>query len=259
MKNFWLRIILSGIALIVALLHLIFPAITIDLITLGFVLLAIVPWLAPVIKSIEITGLGRIELQDLEQRIDAVQGAAESASRKAELAVSPLTTEAQPILQPTSRSPGFSDSFDPLVTEYNKIRASMESGSARTLAMTGIMRKMIDCAPAFSEAEIEPWLGSRNGGERLATYARLYAFSNYKILTQLIESVTVIEDKPFGQYWGLQAIAKVLASNRAQKVPRAVFTKLHAFANTISKGTDRDYEVHQILNDLVGRVGETAD
>lgn len=58
-----LRIVLSAAALLAAGAHMLTPTVIPDAITLGLLLLAIVPWLSPIIESIDVPGEGRLELQ----------------------------------------------------------------------------------------------------------------------------------------------------------------------------------------------------
>ncbi len=60
-----LRKYISLGALILALLHLIWPSLSIDTITLILIIIAILPWLSPLIKSFEIPGGWKVEFQDL--------------------------------------------------------------------------------------------------------------------------------------------------------------------------------------------------
>jgi len=52
-----------------AVLHVAFPTFVPDAITAGFVALAIVSWLAPLIKSVETPGVGRLELQEVKRDV----------------------------------------------------------------------------------------------------------------------------------------------------------------------------------------------
>ena len=54
-------------ALILAIAHLIWPNIAIDAITLALVLIAILPWLAPLVKSLELPGGWKVEFQELQK------------------------------------------------------------------------------------------------------------------------------------------------------------------------------------------------
>jgi hypothetical protein len=55
-------------ALGLAIVHLVWPNLAIDPITLGLVIIAIIPWLSPLFKSIDIPWLGKFEFQEQLQR-----------------------------------------------------------------------------------------------------------------------------------------------------------------------------------------------
>lgn len=61
------RRVVTLVALGLALAHLLFPGLAIDAITLGLLAVAIVPWLAPLIKSLELPGGWKVELQEMYQ------------------------------------------------------------------------------------------------------------------------------------------------------------------------------------------------
>jgi hypothetical protein len=63
-------ICVAGIAV-----HLIWPTFTIDLITIILLLVAILPWTASIIKSLELPGGFKIELQDIKAATDKVTSA----------------------------------------------------------------------------------------------------------------------------------------------------------------------------------------
>jgi len=62
-------------ALMLALCHLVWPWLAIDAITLGLLVIAILPWLAPIFKTLEFPGGWKVEFQDLQK----VQERAEQA------------------------------------------------------------------------------------------------------------------------------------------------------------------------------------
>jgi hypothetical protein len=64
-KNIKYTITIS--ALVIAIVHLIWPAITIDAVTVALLGVAILPWLSSLFKSIELPGGLKIEYQDLEK------------------------------------------------------------------------------------------------------------------------------------------------------------------------------------------------
>lgn len=75
-----LRKIVSLGALLLALTHLIWPALAIDALTITLVIIAILPWLAPLIKSLELPGGLKVELRDLVQS-EVSKGTADTLHR----------------------------------------------------------------------------------------------------------------------------------------------------------------------------------
>jgi hypothetical protein len=69
-----LRQIVTLGALVLALAHLIWPDLAIDSVTLVLIAIALVPWLAPIFKSLQFPGGWKVEFQELQraaQRADA--------------------------------------------------------------------------------------------------------------------------------------------------------------------------------------------
>ena len=62
-----LKILISSAAIVVALAHIIFPDIKIDLITLALICLAFIPWVEPLFKSVSVPGGLSFEFHDLEK------------------------------------------------------------------------------------------------------------------------------------------------------------------------------------------------
>jgi hypothetical protein len=74
-NNKKLRQIVTFLALLLALGHIIWPNLAIDFITIVLLIAAIMPWLAPLFKSFQFPGGWKIEFQDLQKtsdRADAV-------------------------------------------------------------------------------------------------------------------------------------------------------------------------------------------
>lgn len=62
-----IQILITIISLSIALVHVIFPNIRIDSITIIFFIVAVIPWLFPLFKSLELPGGFKFEFQELEQ------------------------------------------------------------------------------------------------------------------------------------------------------------------------------------------------
>ena len=245
---------ISGIALLALIVHSIWPGllVQIDNVSAAFIVLAFLPWLAPIIKSIEVAGQ-KIEFQDTEAR-----GAAESAVRKAEAAFDAVTDAAKKTGLAVALSPVHPEGseatdkaqaeMDKLVENYNQIRATQPRGDLRTRRMTSVVRQMIELAPQLRNFPIGQALKeATDRGKRLAGYAYLYSVPEYQRLDELIDSVTQIEDKPFGQYWGIQAIGRILEMKGSSDVSATAIQGLRHFHESLEHGTDRHYELRRIL------------
>jgi hypothetical protein len=67
-----MQIAITSFAIIVVIVHLAWPTLAIDGITLALLLMAIIPWLAPMFKSLEFPGGWKVEFQDLQKtKVDA--------------------------------------------------------------------------------------------------------------------------------------------------------------------------------------------
>ena len=67
MKAKTIQILISISAVIIAVIHLVWPNLSIDGITLFLFAVAIIPWVAPLFKSLEFPGGWKIEFQDLQK------------------------------------------------------------------------------------------------------------------------------------------------------------------------------------------------
>src|SRR5215472_3411115 len=54
-------------ALLLALVHILFPQVAIDGVALALIVIAVVPWLAPLFRSLELPGGWKVEFQDLQK------------------------------------------------------------------------------------------------------------------------------------------------------------------------------------------------
>lgn len=247
------RIVVPGTALVLAGVHVWRPEVRIDSITVVLLVIVALPWLQPLIKSIELLGVKlelqefKLELQELRNKAAEAQGAAESATQQAGLA---LASSAGPPADPPGEGAGAdADAIKSLAEEYNRIRDKQQAGNARTRAMTAVVQQMIDLAARAMLFDATTALRDANRGVRLFAYAYLYRRPDSGMLLPLIDSVTVVEDRPFGQYWGLQAIACVLAEAPRELLPQ-VRMRLLTFAAKLPAGTDRAYEVKKLLRQL---------
>lgn len=76
-----LRQIVTLGALLLALIHLIWPSLALDPITLALIIIAILPWLSPLIKSLELPGGWKIEFWELQRAASRAESAGLLASK----------------------------------------------------------------------------------------------------------------------------------------------------------------------------------
>ena len=119
--------------------------------------------------------------------------------------------------------------------------------------MTRILTQMFALAPAIKTFNIQQALTASDRGERLAGYVYLYTNPNVDDLAPLVDSVARIKDEGFGQYWGIQAIGKVLASVEPGRIEPQILGRLRDFLVELPPTTDRHYELKRILSPSVTR------
>jgi hypothetical protein len=240
----WL-ITLSAVSLLV--FHYIRPTATIDHITVALLLVAVLPWLGLVFKSIELPGLGKFEYLERELR-------EQRAALKSNENVTNVTSEMLLNLS-GSALPNDSGAEDlqRLAQEYVAVRAARPRGWERTAEVTRIFAKMTAAASRTNNFDVRSALNSVDPGQRLAAISFLYAKPDASMLSELVDTIVdpSKEDKGFNQYWGIKAIGKALALQT--KPNQAVLEKLAKFAARVEEGTDRKYELTRLLSEFRGR------
>lgn len=69
------QILITIFAIVIAIIHIIWPNLAIDAITLTLLIIALIPWLAPLFKSLELPGGWKVEFRDLEIAKDKIERA----------------------------------------------------------------------------------------------------------------------------------------------------------------------------------------
>jgi hypothetical protein len=76
-----LALAISVAALLIAAVHLVWPGLEIDAVTLVLLAIAAVPWLAPIFKSIELPGGWKFEYQQIQEQVKEVERRVEGVER----------------------------------------------------------------------------------------------------------------------------------------------------------------------------------
>jgi len=180
------------------------------------------------------------DLSGIRYATAEARGEAESARDLAEAALAQTSTA---ISLPDRESPD--SRLRQLIERYNQIRSEMKPSDTRTSEMNQVLTEMLRVVPFARGFNILDALKSSDGGVRLAAYARLYAQPEPELLPELVESVTLLEEKPFAQVWGLRAISKV--GEHVRQPPEGIIARLRNFATRTPVGTDRHAELQRAL------------
>jgi hypothetical protein len=242
-SQYFVATVISFLALTAAATHIFKDGQEIDQVDVELLLIAIFPWAGSFVKTFEIFGM-KGELKDLKKEIALISGAAQDASQMSALAAAGASDAPAQHLSSAS-GPG---DLDKLALEYIATRNRMRPGSERTTEMTSIFSKMASLAFRVDNFDVRKRLKDTDPGYRLAAYAYLYSRPDASLLDALVESVTRIENKPFGQYWGIKTIGKVL--DLADPIPKEIISNLQEFLLKLKRGTDRYFALSTILNEL---------
>jgi hypothetical protein len=134
-----------------------------------------------------------------------------------------------------------------LAQEYDTVRHTQDSGSARTSTMTSIITKMIALlnnveADSF---DVSSYLRSPDEGMRLAGYAYLYANPDPRRAQEV--SATLMQEKPFGQYWALRTLRRLVVADPSS-LDLNTRRSLEGLLGSLAPNTDRAYEIRQVLD-----------
>ncbi len=211
-------------------------------------LVAVLPWLAPLLKSIKLPGGLEVELRELRDELDQTKGAVKSAAIQAQIGAAALSAPAT----------GSRERLLALGEKYERIRDSMSSGSTRTGAMTRLLAEMFKEAASIQALDVEPLIASTSRGERLAGIAYAHEHPSPERAEPLVKALVGQEDTPFGQYWVLRALRRI-AEGDSRVFAGHLCERLNAYKNRQKPGTDRRYEVTQLLRDVGFRSASPDD
>lgn len=180
-------------------------------------------------------------LKRIADKAEETEGKAQSALQKAEFA---LTTPRGVVEQDNQTA---ETTLQQLILDYNQTRNRLPSGSLRTTKMTETIKAMVNTAHSLVNFDISGALLSQDNGVRLSGYAYLYAKPDQQYLDQLSNAI-IKDPTPFGQYWGIQALGKIINDQTITQLDPAIFNKLKVFYDQLAKGIDREYELRKILH-----------
>ena len=105
MKLTRIRWFITIAAILIAAAHFLWPSFSLDTTYIVLLVLAVIPWLAPVIKSVELPGGFKIEVQDLKEATDKLTAAAAEPLKRT------FANESRQQQQQLTRAPELVDPF----------------------------------------------------------------------------------------------------------------------------------------------------
>lgn len=224
------------------------PELGLDTLALILLGIAVIPWLDVIFESIDTPFVG-VKCRTVTERLDQLTGA-NASLRKIQEANE--ARERVPSAEFTAEVPP-SGRLEAMAAEYNKVRdpaQGMQSGAERTVAMTKIVGQMIAAADAGASLPLDNALRGGDLGLRLAAYAVLYARPDPAYTIPLVNSVIELEPKPFGQFWGLRAISRLVEVAGSQAIDLNTARRLTEFRKELPAASDRMFELRRILEQL---------
>lgn len=232
------KIVVTLGALGVAATRLIWPSLGIDLVAVALLVLAAIPWLDGIFESLE-TPLWGVKYRRLESRVEALASATASTRLIAE------TNEARDLARQDAGGRSDPASLVEPAETYEATRKSMKPGEARTDEMTTVVGRMVAAVERGADVDILQFLADPVGGRRLAAYVRLYVKPDGTYVLPLVNAV-VDEEKPFGQYWALRSLSRVVDAT-PDLMDRNTLRRLTRLNQQLPASSDRRYELGRVL------------
>lgn len=229
--------IVTTVAVAVALIHLIWPDLKIDVVTVLLLVIAILPWLRGVVDSVDVPVLGSVKFREMQKQVIVRE------QQETREAVQAIATAGDAVPQDERLSRIYE-----LADRYEEIRESMSSGFARTASMNMISRDILGLMP-ITQYDPDGNLHSSRAGRRLVAYLSLMASPGREQADALVQTLTEREGIPFNQSWALRALDRIVQINGSSCVSGKSIARLKGMRDGLKPGLDR-----QLL--LVGLVDE---
>jgi hypothetical protein len=234
----WLGLIISLVAVLAAIAHVIWPGTRIDGTTALLLGIALIPWLGELLESIELPGGVKVRYRDLALRQDAVEASARDAQSTAQAAFGAASAAMRDV--------------DELVARYQDLRSRNFPGRTVELdQLFGMLLKAVAAAPDF---DVLSALSSNEGGVRLAGYAYIYEHPDAALLNPAIDALLVEQQQEirFNQYWALNAIDRIASRGELLPVPATTVDRLRSLAASLDESSNRRRRITELLN-RIGR------
>jgi hypothetical protein len=132
-----------------------------------------------------------------------------------------------------------------LADRYKTLRGTMPSSDHRTQLMADIVTELRRLLSEVSDFDVNQYLESADRGIRLAAYAYLMEHEAPQYISLLVEKACD-EDKPFGQYTGLEALEHQVLTT-AERLRDDDLRSLSSLAQRLGPNEDRTQLANRIV------------
>lgn len=208
--------------------------------------MAIVPWVIPMISSLEIPGVLKAEINNVRKTANTALNVAQDSKSKADEAYisSDINTSSTEYLNASER-------LESLSLEYVKIRSENRKGLHRTSRMTNIFRGMAHTARSLGDKWdiAKEWIKQDDDGKNLSAIAYYYNFPGSADFDSIIECIKK-SGQPFIKYWALITLKRKISIEGIDSLSHNNINDLRIISSSTPKNTDRK-RLLNIINDTI--------
>ncbi len=242
----------TAIAVLAAVVRLVWPQIELDAVTVTLLVIAVVPWLGEIFDSITLPGGAGVQFRQLTVRVAEAEAAAARLERAVE-ATADTSQVALTVAQTrTSGEPGADpeESVGRLAADYLHLRQSLPAGQERTHLMQQVFGELIQETARMPDPPLTSWLESENGGLRLAAYTRLFLNPDPRYLDALLDAV-LKDDFAFNVSRGIRALENVIDLIGPEQIRVGPVHRLRTYFGELPEG-NRKKHLRRLLDRFPG-------
>ncbi|MFC9509421.1 hypothetical protein [Streptomyces sp. NPDC057002] len=232
----------TAIAVVAAVVHLVWPHIELDAVTVTLLVIAVVPWLGGIFDSITLPGGAGVQFRRLTARMEeseavtarlerAVEGAADTS--QVALTAAQDRTSGEQRTDPVKRVNG-------LAADYLALRRNLPAGQERTRLMQQVFGELVRETGRITDPPLASWLESENGGLRLAAYTRLFLDPDPRCLDALLDAV-LKDDLAFNVSRGIRALENITDVIGPEQVGIGVVHRLRTYFGELPQGNRKKH------------------
>jgi hypothetical protein len=234
----------SLIAALAITVHLVWPNLKVDVVTVALLIFGSLPWLRGIVQSISLPGGPSIDLRN--DRLQVITREEKQKDAAVETVGSAADTGS-----PTERV----QEIERQAGLYENVRRDMPSGAERTREMGKIARRILSLLP-LPELDVVDRLLSPRAGQRLIAYLSVVAQPDADNGEELIETLTEREGIPYNQSWALRALNRILDVQGSSWVsPRSV-ALLSGMRDGLRPGSDRQITLTNLVDRITRPTGD---